>query len=118
LDSWEPEPVSPAFDRSLYAKITEHEQLSFFRKLWLRFWQPGPNWWGPAVPIATACLTVLLAVFFYMPGTVPSSDYSNQPEVLTVLKGDNVDAEQADRALEDIEMLRQLAPAPSAPQTL
>src|SRR3954470_24684523 len=54
LDAWEPEPASPAFDRTLYAKITEHDQSGFLNKLWLRFWQPGPNSWEPAVPLATA----------------------------------------------------------------
>jgi len=60
LDRWEARPVSPDFDRRLYRKIQEQEQLGW----WARVFGPlRPMLLRPALPLAaTACL-VLVAGF-------------------------------------------------------
>src|SRR5258707_7241735 len=57
LDQWEARPVSPDFDRRLYRKIEEQEQLSWWRRT---FGPLGSMLWQPALPLAaTACLVMV-----------------------------------------------------------
>src|SRR6476619_6436551 len=60
LDQWEARPVSLDFDRRLYRRIAEQEQMSW----WARLFTPlRPMFVRPALPLAaTACL-VLVAGF-------------------------------------------------------
>src|SRR6267154_2263607 len=56
LDQWEARPVSPDFDRRLYRRIEEQEQLGW----WARLFGPlRPVFLRPALPLAaTACLVL------------------------------------------------------------
>jgi anti-sigma factor RsiW len=92
LDAWTPEPVSPDFNRRLYARI-ENQPAGF----WSRMAQRFPI--RPAIPMAAAA-TVVLAAFLIQ---VPQPAGSTHP-----VAGDPIDAEQVETALEDMEMLRQL----------
>src|SRR4051794_13142219 len=71
LDTWEPIQVSENFDAKLYARIEQHENSGWWNKLWHRtVGQPGFS--GPAMPIATACVTMIIGVMLYMPFSKPS----------------------------------------------
>jgi anti-sigma factor RsiW len=113
LDAWEPEPVSAAFDRKLYARIEEREaQKGWLGHMWGRISQPAmftPFGWRPAMPIAAACLTLVAAFVLSVPGD------KSAREIYVDNTRDNgrvevVDVEQVERTLDDIEMLKQLNP--------
>ena len=102
LDQWQPLPISPDFDQRLYARIAQEQPRGFFS------W----NWsWRPAMPVAAACTAVIAA--FLIRGPI----LDRQP-VPTVHHG-NVDIEQVERALDDIDMLKQLGvgPTPAPPDS-
>ena len=97
LDQWDARPVSPDFDRRLYRRIEEQEQLGW----WTRIFGPlGPMLWRPALPLAaTACLVLAAGFIGVDPSriTVPTAvDNSQAREV-----------EQVESALDDLDMLRQ-----------
>ena len=96
LDSWKPEPVSPDFDRRLYARIEEQSSKHWWQKL-----APAGMHlaWRPALSIAAAGVA-MLAVFLLRAPNVPGT-YS-QPN-----KVEFVDVEQAESTLEDMDMLQQ-----------
>jgi anti-sigma factor RsiW len=91
LDAWEAMPVSADFDRRLLRRL-ENVRAGGRRK-GLRSWIPSP------VPLAAA--SVLLAAVLLLraprPASLPEADSVELAEV-----------ERAERALEDIEMLRTL----------
>lgn len=96
LDQWEARPVSADFDRRLYRKIEEQEQMGWWTRI---FGSMRPILWRPALPVAAMACLVLVAVFISVdPGMVatPAADSQQAGEV-----------EQVERALEDLEMLRQ-----------
>src|SRR5262249_38379703 len=97
LDQWEARPVSPDFDRRLYRKIEEQEQLSW----WARLFGPlRPVLWRPAVPLAaTACLVVLAGFISVSPERVTPPVAVDTQQIQEV--------EQVERALDDLDMLRQ-----------
>ena len=100
LDQLQPLPISADFDRRLYARIAQDQPRGFFS------W----NWsWRPAMPVAAAC-TALIAAFLIRG---PILDQQRTPAV----QHGNVDIEQVERALDDIDMLKQLGvgatPAPA-----
>ena len=98
LDQWEARPVSPDFDRRLYRRIEEQEQVGW----WARIFRPLPSTFlRPALPLAaTACLVLVAGFLTIQPDRIaapaPAAADSQVREV-----------EQVERALDDIEMLRQ-----------
>ena len=109
MDAYDAEPVSPDFDRKLYARIEEMDQVP----AWERFWAPvreylqGQPAWKPVLSVAAAS-AVLVAVIV-VGGDAPQP----LPEPTAVI--DVREVEQAERALEDIEMLRQFEASPPEP---
>jgi anti-sigma factor RsiW len=97
LDQWEARPVSPDFDRRLYRKIQEQEQLGW----WSRVFGPmRPVFWRPAAPLTAAACLVLLAGFISVgPDRVTPPVAVDNPQIQ--------DVEQVERALDDFDMLRQ-----------
>ncbi len=100
LDYLQPLPISADFDKRLYARIAQDQPRGFFS------W----NWsWRPAMPVAAAC-TALIAAFLIRG---PILDQRPTPAV----QHENVNIEQVERALDDIDMLKQLGvgatPAPA-----
>ena len=96
LDQWEARPVSADFDRRLYRRIEEQEQMGWWTRM---FGSMQPIMWRPALPVAaTACLVLVAAFLSVDPGRLaaPAADSQQVREV-----------EQVERALEDLEMLRQ-----------
>lgn len=96
LDSWEIEAVFPDFDDRLYARMAAEDRRSWWQRLW-----PEMTW-PKAVPLAAACATLAAVLFFYSP--------SRHGPVTAPVKAESVDIDQVERALEDLEMLKQLSP--------
>ena len=97
LDAWEVMPVSRDFNRRLYRRI-EDESSS---RSWARLVPAGFRF-RPAVGLAAACAMVFVA--FLVRGPEYHDDNSSPASV------EVQDIEQAERALEDLEMLKQLGP--------
>jgi anti-sigma factor RsiW len=102
LDIWEAPPVSSDFDRLLYRRIRDEVRLSWWERL-SRPFRPMPL--RQALPLgATACLLVI-AVFLVQ-----------QPDRLAPVhpSGESVRADQVERTLDDLELLRQFDKANQA----
>jgi anti-sigma factor RsiW len=97
LDQWEARPVSPDFDRRLYRRIEEQEQMSW----WSRIFGPlRPMFLRPALPLAaTACLVLVAGFIGVDPGRIAPTAAVDNPQVREV--------EQVEKALDDLDMLRQ-----------
>jgi hypothetical protein len=108
LDAFDAEPVSAGFDRKLYARIAESERVP----AWERFWAPvreylhGRPAWQPVLSVAAASAMVAVVLLV-------RADLA-QPGPATESAVDARGVEQAERLLEDLEMLRLLeGPAPA-----
>lgn len=105
LDDWRPTAVSPDFDSRLYRRISEEAAMSWWRRP-LRL-----NWsWGlrPALPVAAACAAIMIAFVVKEPVAISHSPVPVEHKV---------SIEQVERALDDMDMLKQMsltAPAESA----
>jgi hypothetical protein len=95
LDQWEARPISADFNRRLYRKIDEQEQLGWWERM---FGSGRPMFLRPALPLAaTACL--VLVAGFMIDNLRIVTPAGEAPQVREV--------EQVERTLEDMEMLRQ-----------
>jgi anti-sigma factor RsiW len=92
LDTWEMEPVSQGFDRKLHMRIEEFEGRSWWRRL-----AGAGVAWRPALSLGAACAAIVVALVIYTP--------ANRPPDTKV----EVEPEQVERALDDLEMLKQLS---------
>ena len=105
LDTWKDIPASDEFDRSLYGRIDQHEQSSWWKRLWTS--GTASFGWKPAMPVAAACLTAAI-VLLYTPAAPPVAPlYENS-------KTETIEPEQVERNLEDLEMLKQLSINPGS----
>jgi hypothetical protein len=94
LDSWEAVPVSPDFDRRLYARI--EQEVSWWSRL-------VPLMWRQGLPVAAAAgLVLVAAVLLERPAGVPVFRAPVSAQV------DVVGPDQAEHALEEMEMMREL----------
>lgn len=99
LDAWEAESVSPDFDRRLYTRIEAGEGTGW----WRRFVAPlRPMSWKPVMSLAAAGMTLLAVLLIRTPDSA-----TPVPQ-----RFETVEAEQVERSLEDLEMLRQLSMPP------
>jgi anti-sigma factor RsiW len=98
LDQWEAEPVSADFDRRLYARIEQRGD-----GLWARLagFAAGIHF-RPAFTLGAACATVVFALLLQGP-QMPRPDQSDPS-----IRLEAADLEQAERALEDMDMLKNL----------
>ena len=112
LDGWKTEPISADFDCRLYASIAEAERPSW------RQWLAGRIGWQPAVSLGAACAALAVALLVNAPSDRPRTQQPSVPPVSAMedARADAVEPEQLERALEDLEMLKQLSP--SATQSL
>jgi len=94
LDAWTPEPISPNFDEKLYQRILQEERSSWWQRLFRANWSLRP-----AMPVAAACGVLLAAFLLRSPQPIPAPQSSSQPKV---------GIEQVERALDDIDMLKQI----------
>ena len=107
LDNWEPAEVSMDFDRRLYARI--EQDVSW----WTRLMRPLNPLFRHSVPIAaTAGVIIMAGLLLNRPSAVPAVP----PQSAQV---ESLQADQLQRALDDMEMLRQfnqLVPDNAAPK--
>ena len=99
LDIWQAPPVSSDFDRRLERRISDQVRLHWWERL-ARPFRPMPL--RQAVPLfATACLLVIAGFLIH------------QPDRLAPVHpgGEVVRADQVERTLDDLELLRQLGTA-------
>ena len=102
MDSYEAEAISADFDRKLYARIEEMDRVP----AWERFWAPvreylkGQPAWKPVLSVAAASAVLFLVIAVRTGVEQPAVE----PTAIII---DVRDVEQAERALEDLEMLRQ-----------
>ena len=95
LDSWTPAPVSPSFDERLYQRIAAEEESKWWRRLFHANWS-----WRPAMPVAAACAALIAAFLLKGPATDHATPLQQSPRP---------QIEQVERALDDMEMLKQLS---------
>lgn len=99
LDAFDAMPVSDDFDARLYARIDAESKRSFWSRL------IGDRFaWKPAVSFAGALATVAVAVVLVNPPNRADQPVVTNPDAARA----EMDAEQVERTLEDLEMLRQL----------
>ena len=102
MDEWKPVPVSPDFNSRLMQRISEDAAVAWWRRP-LRF-----NWswlFRPAIPVAAACAALVLA--FLINPSAPKHESPVSPQ-------QGVSIEQVERALDDMDMLKQIsAPTPA-----
>lgn len=94
LDAFEAMPVSEDFDRKLWAKIELEDRAPWWRRVF-----QFDAIWKPAIPVAAMALVVV--GLWMKPGDATSPGPVTKAEM-------GLDVEQIDRALEDMEMLREL----------
>ena len=98
LDRWQPLPVSSDFDRRLYAVIDAEAVAPW----WSRLTPVLRSHWKPAVSLAAVCLALIAVSLFQAPSTAPAPVEPASPVRIEMVQMD-----QMERALEDLEMLRQ-----------
>lgn len=109
LDLWEPEPVSMSFNRTLWQKIEAADALPWYRRLaeGLRY-----GAWKPAFPLAAGALLIAAGFMFDHQASRGTPVASRA----AVASGVSVsDAEQVEKTLDDIQLLRQFDVASGTP---
>ena len=100
LSQWEVDPVSAGFDRRLY-RIIDAQPVSWKDRLF----RPLQPLWRPVIPLAAACLLIVVGVVLHAPQATP------RPAASQVAVEKN-EAEQVERTLDDMQMLRELEMSP------
>lgn len=93
LDAWTPEPISSNFDEKLYQRILLEEQSRWWQRLFRADWSLRP-----AMPVAAACGVLIAAFLLRSPEPTAAPPSPLQPKLRI---------EQVERALDDIDMLKQ-----------
>jgi anti-sigma factor RsiW len=97
LSQWEVDPVSAGFDRRLYRAI-DAEPVSWKERLF----RPLQPLWRPIIPLAAACLLIVVGVVLHVP----------QATIRPAASVEKIEAEQVERTLDDMQMLRELEMTP------
>ena len=101
LDVWRPAAISEDFNARLYRRIAEEEAAPAWRRF---FRMPWVSLFRPAVPVAAACAALAIA-FIVKDPLMHRHATTPLPQKISI--------EQVERALDDMDMLKQLsAPAP------
>lgn len=98
LDFWETLPVPEDFDRRLERRIEAEDGKPLFQRL-----SGLTQWLRPAIPVASAAV-IALAVFLVRTPSAPDAGFAPGLEA--------VEVDETERALEDLEMIRQLTLPP------
>jgi negative regulator of sigma E activity len=93
LDELTPVPVSTNFDSKLYQRIAEEQRLAWWQRVLRADWS-----WRPAMPVAAACVVLLVAFLVKNAGPSIALQQPAQPQL---------QIEQVERALDDMDMLKQ-----------
>ena len=77
LDELSPLPVSSNFDAKLYQRIAEEQQSAIWQRgRWQRWFQAGWSW-QPAMPVAAACVALIVA--FLLKNSGPAIAHKTRP---------------------------------------
>ena len=98
LDEFPPVQVSNTFDAKLYKRIAAEQQSAVWLRDWPQRWLRAERPWRPAMPVAAVCVMLIVAFFVKNSGTVSAPPEQTQPKL---------QIEQVERALDDMEMLKQ-----------
>ncbi len=113
MNEWSAPAVSAEFDARLERRLRETDSASWIERL-TRSWRPA--FARPAFALAAVCLIMVAGLLLQNPrtGVVPAGDSHARME--------KIEPEQVERALDDMQMLRELTSAPSteapSPKTL
>jgi hypothetical protein len=113
LDVWEPEPVSMDFNRRLWQRIDVEAAQPWYRKVG-DFLRMGA--WKPALPLTAAALLVATAFMMDHRGATPASQGVETASGMTAGVSP-IDADQVEKALDDIQLLRQLDASAAEPNS-
>jgi anti-sigma factor RsiW len=107
LDEYDAEPISADFDQKLYGRIREMERVPLWQRIWapVKAYLEGQPAWKPILPVALAACAV--AVVILVRSDFGKAENGSGTTVVVQV------VEQAERALEDLEMLRQFEAASS-----
>jgi len=108
LDDWTPAEIAPEFNARLYARIEAEQAESWWRRLLIHVTHPLTPlsfYWKPGVSLAAACAVLAVGLMVHIP------NLGNPTAEVHVNK---VDIEQAEKTLEDLDMLTP-PPAPGSP---
>jgi anti-sigma factor RsiW len=103
LDEWKPAPVSAGFNRELWRRIdADAHQSSWTRELAaaLQF-----NFWKRLAPLAVAVALIATGFVFDHAGKQVATVQTNSPASIIVTASE---ADQLDRALDDIQLLHEV----------
>jgi anti-sigma factor RsiW len=97
LEELTPLPVSSNFDAKLYQRIAQEQQYTWWQRLFRANWS-----WRPAMPVAAACAVLIVALLVKNSGPTVVPQQPAQP---------SLQIEQVERALDDMDMLKQVGEA-------
>jgi anti-sigma factor RsiW len=104
MNNWPAPPVSTDFDLGLERRIREADSSSWIERAWhgLR-----PAFARPALALAALCMVMVAGLLLQNPrtGVAPADD--------SHVRVEKIEPEQVERALDDMQMLRELSSAPS-----
>ncbi|MGA2183953.1 MAG: zf-HC2 domain-containing protein [Bryobacteraceae bacterium] len=101
LDAWKSPAVSEDFDSSLFARIAAEEQRPWWRRRW------GFSW-RPMLPVGAACLALVGVFLLHNPWPQTVVPAAPTTVIRTQEDAQKVDVDQVERALDDMDMLKQL----------
>ncbi|MBM3785953.1 MAG: hypothetical protein FJW30_16455 [Acidobacteria bacterium] len=104
MDMFDAEPVSADFDRRLYSRIADIEKVPAWERVWapIRAYLQGQPAWKPVISAAAA--SAVLAIVILVRPEAPTAPVAAPIEIQEVV--------EAEKALEDMDMLRQLDAEP------
>ena len=105
LDAWEAMPASSDFDRRLYRRIDELDQVAWWRR-WVMPVRPMLVRQG--VPLAAAAFLIIAGILLERPADISAP--SPRPGV----RVESVAADQVERTLDDFDLLQQFGQATGA----
>ena len=97
LDTWRPEAISPDFNDRLYQRISEEAAVAWWQRPFRFNWARGLR---PALPVAAACAAIMVA--FVVKEPVRTHRMPAPAE-------QKISIEQVERALDDMDMLKQMS---------
>jgi anti-sigma factor RsiW len=108
LDAWQPAPVSPDFDRRLYARIDAAESAPLITRILNSVRETfRPVMAQPAFAVAAATLVIATGFVLDHPPRAPRPANSHAALHVSLFGTDQVELEQVESTLDDIEMLHQ-----------
>jgi len=107
LDAWRAPDVSADFDGRLQMRIAVHDRVSWWRRLEFS--------WKPAIPVGIACAALFGVFLLHGPALHTVAPAAPPAAVQSQQDAQKMDVEEVERALDDMDMLKQLDAPASTP---